>query len=151
VVSTEHDREHAGVDDLGDDTLDRAVRGLGIRGDDGCIAVVDDPERPERVDLRLEMRAGRAARGADRPRREPRARPVGGEVVGGRADDRDVERRELGPVLRVGRAAEREQARVVRLVAERLPPLERVDRAQKSFWSFIAAPMSPLILSLPLM
>ena len=30
-------------------------------------------------------------------------------------------------------------------------PLEWVDRAQKSFWSFIAAPMSPLILSLPLM
>ncbi len=97
------------------------------------------------------MRPRRAARRADRPGRKARARAVRDEIVGRGAEDRDVERRELGRVLRVRGAAVRQEPGVVRLVAERLPPLERVDRAQKSFWSFIAAPMSPLILSLPLM
>src|SRR5215212_6663480 len=52
---------------------------------------------------------GRRARPADRPRREARARAVGDEVVHRRADDRDVEPLELGGILGVGRAGEREQ------------------------------------------
>ena len=151
VVAAEDDREHARVDDLADRALDRIVRARRVGRDDGRVAVVDDPQLAERVDLRLEVRAGRAARSADRARREAGARTVGDEVVRRRADDRDVEARQLGGSRGVRGRPEREQPRVVRLVAERLPPLERVDRAQKSFCSFIAAPMSPLILSLPLM
>jgi hypothetical protein len=151
VVSAEHDGHNAGVDDLADELLDRLVRSPGVGGNDRRVAIVDDAQLPKRVDLRLEMRPRRAARRTDRARREARPRPVGDEIVGRSAHDRDVERRELGYVLRVRGAAERQEPGVVRLVAERLPPLERVDRAQKSFWSFMAAPMSPLILSLPLM
>jgi hypothetical protein len=151
MVAAEHDGQHTGIDDLADKLLDRLVRSYGIGGNDRGVAVVDDAQLTERVDLRLEMRPRRAARRADRPGREARAGPVRDEIVGRCAEDRDVERRELVWVLRVRRAPERQEPGVVRLVAERLPPLERVDRAQKSFWSFIAAPMSPLILSLPLM
>ncbi len=86
----------------------------------------------ESVDLRLEVRAGRAARGADRARPEARPRAVGDEVVGRRADDRDVEPGELGRVLRVRQAAEREQARVVGLLAVLPPALERIDHARLS-------------------
>ncbi len=151
MVAAENNGEHARVDDLADRLLDRRVRAVRVGGDDRRVAVVDDPELAEGVDLRLEVRAGRTARRADRARCEAGARTVGDEVVGRRPDDRDVEARQLVGVLCVRGCSEREQPRVVRLVAERLPPLERVDRAQKSFWSFIAAPMSPLILSLPLM
>jgi hypothetical protein len=151
VVASEHDRQHTGVDDLADDALDRGVGRLRVRRDDRYVAVVDYAERAERVDLRFEVRAGRAACGTDRPGCEAGARPIGDEVVGRRTDDRDVEPFELTRILRVRHPAERQQPGVVRLVAERLPPPEWVDRRQKSFWSFIAAPMSPLILSLPLM
>jgi hypothetical protein len=150
VIAAEDDGQHPRVDDLADELLDRLVRPRRIGRNNRRIAVVDDPQLAERVDLRLEMRPRRAARRADRTRREARARPVRDELVGRGAEDRDVERSELGCVLRVRRAPERQEPGVVRLVAERLPPLERIDRAQKSFWSFIAAPMSPLILSLPL-
>ena len=66
--------------------------------------------------------AARIARG---PYRVPG--PVGDEVVGRRADDRDVHALELGRVLGVREAAEGEEARVVRLVAEVPPAPERVD------------------------
>ena len=52
---------------------------------------------------------------------------IGDEVVHRRADDRHVDARELCGVLRVGRAGERKQPRVVGLVPERLPARERVD------------------------
>ena len=65
------------------------------------VAVVDHPQHGHRVDLRLEVRAGRAARRADRARAEAGTRPVGDEVVGRRADDRDVDAVELRRVLRV--------------------------------------------------
>ena len=68
--------------------------------------------------LRLEVRPRRAARRADRPRAEARARPVGDEVVGRRADDRDVDAVELGRVLGVREAAEGEEPGVVGLLAE---------------------------------
>ena len=64
------------------------------------------------------MRARRAARGADRARAEAGAGPVGDEVVGRRADDRDVDAGELGRVLRVRQRREGQQPRVVGLVAE---------------------------------
>ena len=75
----------------------------------------------------LEVRAGRAARGADRARREARAGAVGDEVVHRRADDRDVEALELGRILGVGHAGERQQARVVGLLAVLRPALLRID------------------------
>jgi hypothetical protein len=133
VVSAEHDGQNSGVDDLADEPLDRLVRSLRIGGNDRSVAVVDDAQLPERVDLRLEMRTRRAARRADRAGREARPRPVRDEIVGRSANDRDVERRELRCVLRIRSASERQEPGVVRLVAERLPPLEGVDRAQKSF------------------
>ena len=74
VVAAERHRQRAGVDDLADDPLDRRVRGRGIRGHDGRVAVVDDAQHRERVDAGLEVRARRARRAPDRPRREPRAR-----------------------------------------------------------------------------
>ena len=151
VVAAEDDRDRARVDDLPDHALDRRMRGGCVGRDDGRVAVIDDPQDVERVDLRLEMRPRRAARRTDRARREAGAGSVRDEVVGRRPDDRHVDAREVTRVLRVRRRPERQQPGVVRLVAERLPPLEWVDWAQKSFCSFIAAPMSPLILSLPLM
>ena len=76
---------------------------------------------------------GRTTGGADRPRREPRARTVGDEVVGRRADDRDVEAGELGRILRQRHAAEREEARRSRAcrAAAASAPADR-SRAQAS-------------------
>jgi hypothetical protein len=54
------------------------------------IAEVHDAEIGEGVDSRFEVRAGRAARGADRPRSKASSGPVGDEVVGWGADDRYV-------------------------------------------------------------
>ena len=68
----------------------------------GGVAEVDDAELGERVDARLEVRPGRAARGADRARPEARPRPVGDEVVG-RARRRSRRRRRRarpGPACR---------------------------------------------------
>ena len=103
--------------------LDRRVRPRRVGGDHRRVAVVDDRQRGERVDARLEVRAGRAGRRPDRARREPRAGTVRDEVVGRRADDRDVDAGEVRRLLRVRRAAEGEEARVVGLVAERAPAL----------------------------
>ena len=127
VVAAEHDRDRAGRDDLADRALDRLVRAGGIGRQDRRVAVVDHPQLGHRVDLRLEVRAGRAARRADRPRPEPRARPVGDEIVHRRADDRDVHAVELGRILRVRQRPVREQARVVGLVVEGSPALDWVD------------------------
>jgi hypothetical protein len=104
------------------------VRALGIGRDDRSVAKVDDLQVGERVDPGLEMRARRAAGGADRPRSEPRPRAVGDEVVRRGADDGDVRVFELGRILRVRRAAEAQQSGVVRLLAVLAPALERVDQ-----------------------
>ena len=124
VVASEHDRQRAGVHDLADEPLDRLVRADGVGRDHRRVAVVDDPERGERVDPGLQVRARRAARGPDRPRPEARAGPVRDEVVHRRADDRHVHARELAAILGVRRAAERQQPGVVGLVGEpvRLAP-----------------------------
>ena len=74
-------------------------------GDRRGVAEVDDPQLGEGVDLDLEVRAGRPARGADRARGQPRPRTVGHQVVHRGADDRDVEALRLRRVLRVRRAA----------------------------------------------
>ena len=47
----------------------------------------------------------------------------------GARDDRDVDSLELTGILRVRKTAERQQARVVRLLAVAAPALERVDHA----------------------
>ena len=92
------------------------------------VAEVDDAELGEAVDAGLQVRPGRAARGADRARPEPGPGPVGDEVIRGRADDRDVDARELGRVLRVRHAAEAEQPGEVGLAPQGLPALERIDQ-----------------------
>ena len=71
-----------GVVDLSHRALDRLVAADRVGGKDGRVAVVEDPQDVEAVDLRLQMRPGWAAGGADRTRAETRARPVGNEVVG---------------------------------------------------------------------
>ena len=119
--------QHAGGEHLPDGRLDRGVRDVRVGGDHRRVAEVDDAQLRERVDLRLEVRAGRAAGAADRARRQARARAVGDEVVHRRADDRDVEARELRRVLRVDGAAERQQPEVVGLLAVLRPALLRVD------------------------
>ncbi len=93
-------RQSTCVDDLADDSLDRGLRRARIGRYDRRVAVVDDAQRGERVDACFEVRAGRARGAPDRARREARAGPVGDEVVGRRADDRDVDARELLRLLR---------------------------------------------------
>ena len=127
----QHDRDGARGDDLADGSLDRLGGAGRVGRDHGRVAEVDDAELGEAVDARLQVRAGRAARGADRPRPEAGPGPVGDEVVGWRPDDRDVDARELGRVLRVGHAAEAEQPREVGLVPQGLPALERIDHSAR--------------------
>ena len=70
---------------------------------------------------------GRAAGGADRPRGEAGAGPVGDEIVGRRADDRDVGADEVRRILGVGLPGEAEQAGEVGLLAVARPARERID------------------------
>ena len=127
VVAAEHDRDRARVDDLPDRLLDRRVGASGSAGITG--ASPKSTARSSRSASTPASRCGprRAARRPDRARPVPRPGPVGDEVVRRRADDRDVHALELGRILGVREAAEGEQARVVRLVAEVAPAPERVD------------------------
>ena len=81
-------------------------------------------QRREGVDPGGQVAAGRGARRADRARGEARPGPVGDELVGGRADDRDVDADEVVGVLGVGLAGEAQQAREVGLLAV-LGPAQR--------------------------
>jgi len=105
----------------------------GVGGENGGVAVIDELELRHRVDLRLEVGPRRGARRANRTRSEARAWPVGDEIVGRRADDRDVNALELGRVLGVRKRPERQQPRVVGLLAVPAPALERVDHAPQSY------------------
>src|SRR5215207_6899751 len=127
VVAAEHDGDCARGQHLADGRLDRGVRALGVGGDHGRIAEVDHPQLGERIDVRLQVRAGRGAGGADRPWGQPCPGAVGDEVVHRRADDRHVEAGQLPRVLRVGRAGETQQAGVVGLLPVLRPALQRVD------------------------
>ena len=129
VVASEDHGQGARGDDLADGQLDLRVRADGVGRDDRGVPEVDDAQLGEGVDLGLEVRPRWAARGADGARSEARARAIGDEVVGRRADDRHVDSGELGGVLRVRHARVREEPRVVRLVGEPelAPALERVD------------------------
>jgi hypothetical protein len=129
VVAAEHDRDQAGVEHLADGRLDRSMRTDRIGGEHGRIAVVDDAKLGEGVDLRLEVRTGRAARRSDRAWPVAGAGPVGDEVVRRCPDDRDVEAGEQRRVLRAGRAAVRQRPCIVRLLAVFAPALERIDHA----------------------
>jgi hypothetical protein len=127
VVPAEDDRQRARLDDLSDRRLDRLVRAGGVRRGDGRIAEVDDAKRGERVDARFEVAPRRAARRPNRTGPVPRPRPVGDEVVGRRAHDRDIRALELGGVLRVRLAAVGQEPREVGLLAVLPPTLERID------------------------
>jgi hypothetical protein len=81
-----------------------------------------------------------AAGGADRTGPEARSRPVGDEVVGGCADDRDVDPLELRGILRVRERPVRRQSSVVGLLAVLAPALERVDHARLNRSATTAAP-----------
>jgi hypothetical protein len=117
VVAPEDDRKRTRLDHLGHRFFDRLMRACGISGSDRRIAEVDHLEGLERVDARLEMRAGRAARSPDRSRPVARSRPIGDEVVGGSSHDGDVDAGELGRILGVRLAAVGEETRVVGLFA----------------------------------
>ncbi len=129
VVAAEDDRDRARRDDLPDDSLDRRVIAGRIGGHDGRVTEVDDAELRDRIEAGLQMRAWRAAGGANGARPEPGARPVGGEIVHRRADDRDVDSLELRGILGRRQAGERQQPGVVGLVGETelTPPLERIE------------------------
>ena len=99
----------------------------GLPGSTGGVAEVDDAQHREGIDAGLQVRAGRAARGADRARAEARADAVGDQVVGRRADDRHVDAGQFGGVLRVGHAGEGEKPGEVGLLTEFAPALERID------------------------
>ena len=96
VVAAEHDRDRPRVDRLADGAQDGGVRGDRVGRDHGRVAEVDDAQLGHRVDAGLEVGSRQAARRPDRPRPEARSRPVGDELVHRRADDRDVDARELG-------------------------------------------------------
>ena len=129
MVAAEDDRNCTRSDDLSDRPLDRLVRPDGVGGNHRRVAVVDHLQLGHRLDLCFEVRPRRAAGRANRARAEACPRPVGDEVVRRRADDRDVDTLELGWVLRVRKASEREQARVVGLLPVLAPALERVNHA----------------------
>ena len=128
VVSAEDDRDHAGGEYLPDDCLDRRMGPHWIGRDDRRVAEVDHGELGESVDLRLEVRPGRAARGPYRARAEAGSRPVRGEIVGRRPDDGDIDSPELGRVFRVVRRREGEKPGVLRLLlVSARPALGGVD------------------------
>ena len=117
-----------------DRPLDRRVAcAAGSAGSTGASPKSTTRSSSKRVDAGLQVRPGRAARGADRPRAEARARPVGDEIVRRRADDRHVDAGQLGGVLGVGQPEKREQPGVVGLLAELAPALERIDHRQPVF------------------
>ena len=102
VVAAEHDRHDAGREHLRRRSpRSRRASAPGRRGSPARRRSRRTRSSANASTFDLEMRAGRAARAADRARREPRARAVGHEVVHRRADDRDVEARELRRVLGV--------------------------------------------------
>jgi hypothetical protein len=130
VVAAQHERNSAGRDHLADSALDRGARPRGIGGKYRRVAVVDYAQLGHRVDLRLEVLTGRTAGCPDRARPEARSRPVGDEIVGGRADDCDVEALELGRILRVRQRRERQHPRVIGFLAVLAAALERVDHGR---------------------
>jgi hypothetical protein len=105
VVATEDHGERARGQDLPHGFLDGGVGAGGVGRNDRGVAEVENPELGERVDPNLEVRTGRAARRADRARREAGARPIGDELIRRRAHYHDVRAPEVGGVLRVGHAA----------------------------------------------
>ena len=106
VIAAEHDRDRPRGEHLGDRPLDRLVRAQWIGRDDGRIAVVDDAQRREGIDLCLEVRARRGAGRTDAARPEARPGTVRDELVDRRAEDRDIDTRELARVLGVRLAGE---------------------------------------------
>jgi hypothetical protein len=106
VVAAEHDRDRGRSEHLTDRRLDCLVRPSRVGRQHRSVAEVDHLQLREGVDLRIEMRAGRAARCPDRPRPEARPGPIGDEIVCGRANDGDVHPLELGRILGVRKAAE---------------------------------------------
>ena len=91
------------------------MRRLGVGRDAGGVAVVDNAQLLERVDAGLEVDAVGRAGGADRARAEAGAGAVGDELVHGRADDGGVDAGQVGQILGVGQAGERQQPGVVGL------------------------------------
>jgi hypothetical protein len=51
VVAAEHEREDAGVDERREPGLDPPIRAFGVAGSHGQVAVVDDGESVEDVDV----------------------------------------------------------------------------------------------------
>ena len=140
VVAAEDDRHRARRDHLADRPLDRGVRARGVGREHRCVPVVEHPQLRHRVHLRLQVRPRWAAGGADCTGPEARSGPVGDEVVGGRADDRDVDPLELRGILRVRERPVRQQSGVVGLFPVLPPALERVDHGRLNRSATTAAP-----------
>jgi hypothetical protein len=143
MVASEHDRQSARRQHLPNRPFDRGVRESRVPRDDGCVAEVDDAESDKRVDPDLHTGTGREACAPDSPRAEAGPGSVGDEVVHRRADHRDVEACQLGGLLRVGHTGEREQARVVRLLAVLQPALLRVDHDDSRSYEVGSPPWTP--------
>src|SRR5436305_14699184 len=92
------------------------MRSPGIGGQYRGITEVDYTKLGEAVDSGFQMGTGRAAGGPDRPGREPGARSVRDEIVGGSADDGHVDAVQFGRVLRVWHRVEGEKPRIVWLL-----------------------------------
>ena len=112
VVAAEHDRDRARGQDLGHAPAQQQVRPLQVGRVHLDVAVVDDVELGVRVDAKLHVRPrdreGHILGGADRPRAEAGAGPVGHALVEGRPQDGDVGSGKPGGLQHERRPPERE-------------------------------------------
>ncbi len=99
MVAAEHEREHAGVDERRERRLDPPVRTLGVSRGDRQVAVIDDRDGLEEVDVERGMVGAEQDRGrADRFWPEAGAGPEARRRVEGDPDRRRVHAGEVGHV-----------------------------------------------------
>lgn len=139
MIAAQHDRDAPCADDLADSLGDRPVCSDNVGGQHGRVAEVDDPQIRERVDLRLEVRPGRATRSPNRARAKARPGAVGHAVVGRSPDDGHVGSLQLTRILGHPDSAEAERTREIRLLSAHAPALHRVDHGTTSVFEQSAA------------
>jgi len=128
MVAAEHYRQDARSHHLRDRALDGRVRERSICRNYGRVPEVDDLELGERIDPHLNVGTSSEAGAPDSPGAEPGSRPVGNEVVHGRADDSDVHPCEVRRLLGPGQPGVGEEPRVIGL-PEAAPASTRVKHA----------------------
>jgi hypothetical protein len=113
MIAAEHERERAGLDERRERRLDPPVRALGVSGRDRQVAVVDDREGFEHVDVeRGVVRAQQHRRGADALRTEPRTGPEAGRRVERDPDRRCIDSRQVGHVRQAHEGADARKTRI---------------------------------------